>query len=309
MRCVLVGTASSAILYTNAHLLNSKLDHIVDNYKPSASDPAKTCDGGIPGRRAIVHTWEETCDDEQAFGCAIGSVRGLAAGLNGGRRAAGAGGKHRIEDRLRRRDQRPGRRLGHLERALDADPRGLAERDSAASRSATSTYDIEIVTFDDQKDPKRAIAGMEKMAQEGIHYVVGPNVDDGAAAVRPVAEKNGHHLLPLRLPEGALYRARLERRPRHGRELPVGPGDLQIPDGKQGREEGRLRRRQRIRSAAASATAASPPPRRSGLRCVADKDTYQNDTRDFTPVLTPVVQTEARPAGAVGRRRRPTRRC
>ena len=47
-----------------------------------------------------------------------------------------------------------------------------------------TTYNIEIVSFDDQKDPKRAIAGMEKMAQEGIHYVVGPNVDDGAAAVR-----------------------------------------------------------------------------------------------------------------------------
>ena len=50
-----------------------------------------------------------------------------------------------------------------------------------------TTYDVKIVAFDDQKDPKRAIAGMEKMAQEGIHYVVGPNVDDGAAAVRPVA--------------------------------------------------------------------------------------------------------------------------
>ncbi|MEP6969915.1 MAG: ABC transporter substrate-binding protein, partial [Betaproteobacteria bacterium] len=46
-----------------------------------------------------------------------------------------------------------------------------------------TTYNVEIVAFDDQKDPKRAIAGMEKMAQEGIHYVVGPNVDDGAAAV------------------------------------------------------------------------------------------------------------------------------
>src|SRR4029077_15138670 len=32
------------------------------------------------------------------------------------------------------------------------------------------TYDINVVPFDDQKDPKRAIAGMEKMAQEGIHY-------------------------------------------------------------------------------------------------------------------------------------------
>ena len=31
------------------------------------------------------------------------------------------------------------------------------------------TYNIEIVPFDDQKDPKRAIAGMEKMAQDGTH--------------------------------------------------------------------------------------------------------------------------------------------
>ena len=66
------------------------------------------------------------------------------------------------------------------------------------------TYDIEIVAFDDQKDPKRAIAGMEKMAQEGIHYVVGPNVDDGAAAVRPVAEKNGIMYFPYAFPK-ALY--------------------------------------------------------------------------------------------------------
>jgi branched-chain amino acid transport system substrate-binding protein len=101
------------------------------------------------------------------------------------------------------------------------------------------TYDINIVTFDDQKDPKRAIAGMEKMAQEGIHYVVGPNVDDGAAAVRPVAD----------LPQGALHRAGLQRRTGHDRQLPVRPGDLQISHEKQGREDGRLRCGQRVRSA------------------------------------------------------------
>src|SRR5579859_7736660 len=66
------------------------------------------------------------------------------------------------------------------------------------------TYDISIVTFDDQKDPKRAIAGMEKMAQEGVHYVVGPNVDDGAAAVRPVAEAKGIIYFPYAFPK-ALY--------------------------------------------------------------------------------------------------------
>ena len=63
------------------------------------------------------------------------------------------------------------------------------------------TYDIDVVTFDDQKDPKRAIAGMEKMAQEGIHYVVGPNVDDGAAAVRPIAEKSGIIYFPYAFPK------------------------------------------------------------------------------------------------------------
>src|SRR5260370_17171534 len=47
------------------------------------------------------------------------------------------------------------------------------------------TYDIHVVTFDDQKDPKRAIAGMEKMAQAGIHNVVRPNVDARAPAVPP----------------------------------------------------------------------------------------------------------------------------
>ena len=62
-------------------------------------------------------------------------------------------------------------------------------------------YNIEIVPFDDQKDPKRAIAGMEQMAQAGIHYVVGPNVDDGAAAVRPVAEQNGIMYFPYAFPK------------------------------------------------------------------------------------------------------------
>ena len=45
---------------------------------------------------------------------------------------------------------------------------------------------------------------MEKMAQEGIHYVVGPNVDDGAAAVRPVAEQNGIIYFPYAFPK-SLY--------------------------------------------------------------------------------------------------------
>jgi branched-chain amino acid transport system substrate-binding protein len=150
------------------------------------------------------------------------------------------------------------------------------------------TYELEIVTFDDQKDPKRAVEGMEKMAQEGIRYVVGPNVDDGAAAVRPVAEKNGIIYIPYAFPK-ELYTA-----PASNAILGMiasyqsGPAIYKFLKDNKGvktvafvaaNESDPLSQRD---SGVAAATAL-------GLNVVADKDTYQNDTRDFTPVLTPIV--------------------
>ena len=151
------------------------------------------------------------------------------------------------------------------------------------------TYKIEIVTFDDQKDPKRAIAGMEKMAQEGIHYVVGPNVDDGAAAVRPVAEKDGIIYFPYAFPK-SLY-----EKPASNAVLGMvanyqsGPAIYKYLKDKKG-----------IKTVAfVSANKSDPLSQRDGgvaaakalgLQVVADKDTYENDTRDFTPVLTPIVK-------------------
>lgn len=151
------------------------------------------------------------------------------------------------------------------------------------------TYDINIVTFDDQKDPKRAIAGMEKMAQEGIHYVVGPNVDDGAAAVRPVAEAKGIIYFPYAFPK-ALYTA-----PASNAVLGMianyqsGPAIYKY-----------LMKNKGVKTVAFVAANESDPlsqrdggvaaARKLGLKVIADKDTYQNDTRDFTPVLTPIVK-------------------
>ena len=151
------------------------------------------------------------------------------------------------------------------------------------------TYDITIVTFDDQKDPKRAIAGMEKMAQEGIHYVVGPNVDDGAAAVRPVAEAKGIIYFPYAFPK-ALYTA-----PASNAVLGMianyqsGPAIYKYLMDNKG-----------VKTVAFVAANESDPlsqrdggvaaAEKLGLKVVADKDTYQNDTRDFTPVLTPIVK-------------------
>lgn len=150
------------------------------------------------------------------------------------------------------------------------------------------TYTIEIVTFDDQKDPKRAVEGMEKMAQEGIHYVVGPNVDDGAAAVRPVAEKNGIIYFPYAFPK-ELYTA-----PASNAVLGMianyqsGPAIYKYLMDNKGVKK----------VAFVAANESDPLSQRDsgvaaakalGLEVVADKDTYQNDTRDFTPVLTPIV--------------------
>lgn len=152
-----------------------------------------------------------------------------------------------------------------------------------------ATYDIEIVTFDDQKDPKRAIAGMEKMAQEGIHYVVGPNVDDGAAAVRPVAEKNNIMYFPYAFPK-TLYSP-----PASNAILGMianyqsGPAIYKY-----------LKDNKGVKTVAfVAANESDPLSQRDGgvataekleLEVVSSDITYQVDTTDFTPVLTPVIK-------------------
>ena len=153
-----------------------------------------------------------------------------------------------------------------------------------------TTYNVEIVPFDDQKDPKRAIAGMEKMAQDGIHYVVGPNVDDGAAAVRPVAEQNGIMYFPYAFPK-SLYEApasnailgmvaNYQSGPAIYKYLMAEKGVKKVAF-IAGNESDPLSQRD---SGAAAA-------RELGLEVVSDTVTYQMDTTDFTPVLLPVIQT------------------
>jgi branched-chain amino acid transport system substrate-binding protein len=153
-----------------------------------------------------------------------------------------------------------------------------------------TTYDVEIVPFDDQKDPKRAIAGMEKMAQDSIHYVVGPNVDDGAAAVRPVAEQNGIMYFPYAFPK-ELYTppasnailgmvANYQSGPAIYKYLMENKGVKKVAF-VAGNESDPLSQRD-SGSAAAKAL---------GLEVVSDSVTYQMDTTDFTPVLLPVIQS------------------
>ncbi len=153
-----------------------------------------------------------------------------------------------------------------------------------------TTYDVQIVAFDDQKDPKRAIAGMEKMAQEGIHYVVGPNVDDGAAAVRPVAESRGIMYFPYAFPK----------------ELYTKPASNAILGMVANYQSGpaiykHLMKEKGIKKVAFVAANESDPlsqrdsgaaaAKALGLQVVSANVTYQVDTKDFTPVLLPVLKT------------------
>ena len=154
-----------------------------------------------------------------------------------------------------------------------------------------TTYDVQIVAFDDQKDPKRAIAGMEKMAQEGIHYVVGPNVDDGAAAVRPVAESRGIMYFPYAFPK----------------ELYVKPASNAILGMVANYQSGpaiykHLMKEKGVKKIAFVAANESDPlsqrdsgaaaAKSLGLTVVSANVTYQVDTTDFTPVLLPVLKTQ-----------------
>lgn len=154
-----------------------------------------------------------------------------------------------------------------------------------------TTYNVQIVAFDDQKDPKRAIAGMEKMAQEGIHYVVGPNVDDGAAAVRPVAESRGIMYFPYAFPK----------------ELYVKPASNAILGMVANYQSGpaiykHLMKEKGIKKVAFVAANESDPlsqrdsgaaaAKSLGLNVVSANVTYQVDTTDFTPVLLPVLKTQ-----------------
>ena len=154
-----------------------------------------------------------------------------------------------------------------------------------------TAYKIEIVTFDDQKDPKRAIAGMEQMAQQGIHYVVGPNVDDGAAAVRPVAEANDIIYIPYAFPK------ELYTKPAENAILGMvasyqsGPAIYKYLKDNKGvskvafvaaNESDPLSQRD---SGVAAAKAL-------GLDVTSADVTYQVDTTDFTPVLLPVLKSQ-----------------
>ena len=163
--------------------------------------------------------------------------------------------------------------------------------DAGGVKIGDTTYDINIVSFDDQKDPKRAIAGMEKMAQQGIHYVVGPNVDDGAAAVRPVAEQQNIMYFPYAFPKSLYTKPASNAILGMVANYQSGPAIYKY-----------LKDNKGVKTVAFIAANESDPLSQReggvaaaellGLNVISKTVTYQVDTTDFMPVIVPIVKLQ-----------------
>jgi branched-chain amino acid transport system substrate-binding protein len=150
-------------------------------------------------------------------------------------------------------------------------------------------YKIEIVPIDDKNDPKLAVSGAERLTkQDGIHYIIGPNVDTTAASVQPVAEASGAIYFPYAF-QKTLYS------PPHGNAIlgmvasyQAGPIIYKYLMEKKG-----------VKSVSFVARNESDPlnqrdegvqaAKKLGLEIKSSDDTYEPGTTDFFPVMSRVV--------------------
>jgi branched-chain amino acid transport system substrate-binding protein len=158
---------------------------------------------------------------------------------------------------------------------------------------AGKKYKIEIVAIDDKNDPKLAVSGCERLTkQEGIHYIIGPNVDTTAASVQPVAEASGAIYFPYAF-QKSLYS------PPHGNAVlgmiasyQAGPIIYKYLMDKKG-----------VKSVSFIARNESDPldqrdqgvqaAKKLGLEIKSSNDTYEPGTTDFFPVISRVVSNGA----------------
>jgi branched-chain amino acid transport system substrate-binding protein len=151
-------------------------------------------------------------------------------------------------------------------------------------------YRVQIVSIDDRNDPKVSVAGAERLIyQEGIRYIIGPNVDTTAAAIVPVVEKGGAINIPYAFSK-SLYTP-----PRENSILGMiasyqaGPviykhlmenEDVQTVSFIARNESDPLNQRDEGVEAAKGL----------GLEVLSSNDTYEPGTTDFFPVMSRLVQ-------------------
>jgi branched-chain amino acid transport system substrate-binding protein len=150
-------------------------------------------------------------------------------------------------------------------------------------------YKIEIVPIDDKNDPKLTVSGAERLTQQdGIKYIIGPNIDTTAASVRPVAEKNGALYFPYAFSK-SLYTApasnavlgmiaSYQAGPIIYKYLMENRGVKSVTFVASNQSDALNQRNEGVEAA-----------KRLGLTIVSDEDTYEPGTTDFFPVMSKVV--------------------
>jgi branched-chain amino acid transport system substrate-binding protein len=154
-------------------------------------------------------------------------------------------------------------------------------------------YKITIVSIDDKNDPKLAVSGAERLVyQEGIKYIIGPNVDTTATSVVPVIEAAGAINIPYAFSK-ALYSP-----PRSNSILGMIASYQASPIIYK-----YLKEKRSLTSVSFIARNESDPlnqrnegveaAKRLGLKIISSEDTYEPGTTDFFPVMSKVVRGNA----------------
>ncbi len=151
-------------------------------------------------------------------------------------------------------------------------------------------YTIEVISIDDKNDPKVSIAGAERLTyQEGIKYIIGPNVDTTARAIVPVIEKAGAMNFPYAF-DRTLYSppssnsvlgmiASYQAGPVIYKHLMANMDVKSIAFVARNESDPLNQRREGVEAA-----------NMLGLNIVASEDTYEPGTTDFFPVMSRIVQ-------------------
>jgi branched-chain amino acid transport system substrate-binding protein len=153
-------------------------------------------------------------------------------------------------------------------------------------------YMIEVVSIDDKNDPKLAASGAERLVhQEGIKYIIGPNVDITAASIVPVVEAGGAMSFPYSFTR-ALYS------PPHENMVlgmiasyqagPIIYEYLMENKGVQSIAFIALNSSDALNQRDDGVAAAKD----LGLEIISSEDTYEPGTTDFYPVVSKVVSAE-----------------
>ena len=151
-------------------------------------------------------------------------------------------------------------------------------------------YRVEVVSIDDKNDPKLSVSGAEKMASQGIKYIIGPNVDTTAQSIRPVVERAGVMHFPYAF-DKRLYTkpasnaalgmiASYQSGPIIYRHLKENDGVRKIAFVARNETDPLNQRREGIEGA-----------KLVGLEVVSDSETYEPGTTDFFPVMSKVVSS------------------